>query len=383
MIGRKLDKLFIKLFMRKINRKFVIQSFIFVLCIALFFHKAITKQFKKIVCKPCHSVLVQDFLIEEGVKDPKQRSIELLKASIRKINSIEKLISTQNSIPQIIHYIYFTTSENPRTIPEQDVVSIINNINNLQNQIPGWKSFFWTNNQSIVPDKIKKLRGMVVKNISEFSEHNLYNELTSFIKIGQHDKHYYSSASDILRLIALQKYGGIYMDLDYTIFDSARLVKFLKTNDFIGGAFIERENFYIANNSFVATKPKHKIINTTLSLIKRNLSSPQKPSYVLYPCNKIYSNLSTTGMISFTAAVYLVANTKTDIYFPTRILYTPPFNTNIVSNAVEQIFEGLQYIEKPIGNDRFGVTWMNPEDFEDAPCLKDMQTELRKKFPNL
>lgn len=78
-----------------------------------------------------------------------------------------------------------------------------------------------SNNIDNVDSRIKGLSNLVLMDISKFLTHKLYNVLAKLLKAANEDYNlvpHLTHASDILSLIILQKYGGIYHYCDYEIF---------------------------------------------------------------------------------------------------------------------------------------------------------------------
>ena len=314
----------------------------------------------KILYKDCHAHYSKEVLIQEGVKNLPERTKELLTSSILKMNDINQITEFRNSIPLISHHVYFTTTENYKPISQSDLQNIIKNLDLLEATSSGWQHFFWTNNAEFLPKEISQRENLTIKNISELSNELLFANLQDYIEKAKTEKRFYASASDITRLLAIKNYGGIYLDLDYQLYDTPTLIKFIRAYDFLGGA-IEKQTSPHASNPFIAAKKGHKIIDTAIALVYRNLNDEEKPEYIKYPCNNFDKVLSNT-LIPLTVAIYESADTSADIFFPIRILFNclePQIPTH---KSIKKIYNDISYNELPIGNDPSKNSWVGKDD---------------------
>ena len=333
------------------------------------------KKAKALTCQQCFSKDDYRILEEEGIKDVAQRTKEMISAGIIKYNHLGDNPVYLDSIPYITHHVYFTASGDPKTIKPIDILNIIKTSFELNKINPKWKHYIWTNQPEIMPKEFEMIPNLEIRNIEEFKNHFLYKELSSLIYATNFSKRYFAASSDIARLMIVEKFGGIYMDLDYEIYEYKTLMQLIRSNNFVSGAIVESVNFYEVNSSFFAAKPGHTIISTALSLSYRNLTSTSLPNYINFPCSKFHSGIVTT-MVPLTVGIYKALDIKTDILLPIRFIfniYKPelPY-TAIVSKEIYQ----LKYQEKPIGNDRFSGSWHQKSYMEDEPCLKNFKNEL-------
>lgn len=124
-------------------------------------------------------------------------------------------------IPKTIHYVWLGDKPKPKKIKKC---------------IASWKRF--------CPDY----------KIIEWNEENFDINSNSFIKAA-YDSQKYAFASDVIRLIVLEKYGGIYVDAD---------VEFLKPLDDLldNESFVGFEtNEYINSGQILGSVPKNKILS--------------------------------------------------------------------------------------------------------------------------
>ena len=338
--------------------------------------------YKKLTCPKCvsggdYSIILK----EERIINPKQRTDELIKNSITKFNNLWHNPIYLDSIPYITHHVYFTPTKKPLEIIHSNTISIATKILTLNKINDKWKHIIWTNNFTIIPPIFKNIENLEIRDISEFKDHKLYQDMATFIYATNFKKHFFSTSSDIARLMALEKFGGLYMDLDYEIYDYKTLVQLLRTNDFVTGILASRGEFFEANNALIASKPNHPILKTALNLIDRNLNATDKPAYIKFPCSRFLSILSTAGPVNFTVAIYNSMQPKTDILLPIRMIY----NVDKISPKITLPGElyGVNYLSIPIGDDRFAGSWIIKTDWDECPCLKDFKTEQLKLLQNI
>ncbi len=245
-------------------------------------------------------------------------------------NGLKKLanrkVTETFKIPAISHHIYFTSTKKPKPLNvfyEEKLKSSFRKLN-LSNK--NWTHFIWTNLPEIIPNDIMHIDGVQIKNIKEFNSHPLYNHLYEAVLKGDKLKPYFSEGADLLRFMALQKYGGMYNDMDYEIYNADELIKLLKEFDFVGGRETVKKFSYYAS-AFLASKPNHPIINEIIKTAQRNYSnSSNLPDYIKYPCSehaRIYANAPPLVTMSYFAKNNLEGND--DIILPTWVIMNATF----------------------------------------------------------
>jgi mannosyltransferase OCH1-like enzyme len=287
-------------------------------------------------------------------------------------NSIKQIqkIQSQNynkiySIPLITHHIYFTSNSSPTPIKESVVSNISNSISRLNNYNDKFIHYFWTNNPKIIPVEIAKIPNLIVKNINEFKKDKLYPHLISSIEQGQKHSMYFVQSSDILRIMSLYKYGGIYHDIDYEIYNADILMQYVESFDFIAGiATAIYPDFFYTSNAFIAASPKHDVITESKRIIQRNLDGIEPlPNYIKFPCSIFYGLINSGGPSVITVAIYKKLNSARDILLPAGMLIergivnNPKKLKKTLKNPPIKSFEGEKYISTLIGNDSFSCSW--------------------------
>ena len=341
--------------LKKSHRNFTrigkIFLFVLVFVLAIFY--------EDIFCRKCYNLINDTDLIflQEGISEDKINN--LIISSINKIKNIDQLKNDRNSIPLINHYIYIFPEDKTKWLLEKkDQEIILHNSAKLKEQDANWKFYFWTNKKEAVPIEIQKIENIVIKNYDEFQGHILYQDLLDAVNKKDMNKRFYALASDILRLICLEKYGGMYLDVDYKIYDPQRLMKFIQNYDFLVGIFNQTKPPFI-NTSFMVAKIKHPIIKESISLMHRNFHNDTLLDYVKYPCRDCLLNMI-NGPINTSVATFKYASDN-DVIFPYGIIFDlskKNYNNKYTGNMQ---FNGVYYDPSPLGNDSFGGSWMTKE----------------------
>lgn len=300
-------------------------------CTTLFFTKT---KFKDLyyqtlvelkILKPCYTPeknFIEVFK-QEGF-DYKIKDKEITLTSLSKLQNLP--INDKFSIPNISHHVYFVQSENPKALLEFYIKKMEANFSKLNETSLSWIHYIWTNNPNIFPDHIKNYKNVKVGNIDIFKDHPLYNHLKETINNGNTNRAYFMSASDILRLMLLQRFGGLYQDMDYEIYDAASLFELKGKFDFIAAREFTSPNSYYGN-SIILAKPNHPVINEALARIKNHeIDRNRSPYYIKYPCNfydELYFNSPPLLTLAYFAKNNL--NSNNDIILPSWMLLNVEF----------------------------------------------------------
>lgn len=280
----------------------------------------------------------QEIFLQEGL-DYLSLDKKTVSEGLQKLD-IDLNQSQISKIPTITHHIYFTDSNDK--LNDFYIAKMKTNFLRLNNVSESWQHFIWTNKPEIFPEKFLELKGVQFKNINEFKEHPLFRVLLDTLQKGKKSKAFYSEASDTLRFMAVQQYGGIYQDMDYEIYNPEVLYSLMKNFDFIGGREkTTLESYY--GSAFLAAKKFHPIVNYAVELKYRNLYSLHKPQYIEYPCYSndfIYFNAPPLLTISYFKNNNIAGNN--DIILPAWMIFNTSFariknktcNYNSISKAV-------------------------------------------------
>lgn len=285
----------------------------------------------------CYQALV-DLRILKPCYNPNKNFIEIFRQQgfdYEKIDqeisftSLKKLSETTESdlkIPTISHHIYFAQDLKPKPLLDFYIKKMAENFTKLNNVNQNWQHYIWTNNENIFPEHIRKFKNVMVRDILELKDHALYPYLMEVIKKGDKNKAYFMEASDVLRLMLLQRFGGIYQDMDYEIYNAKALLSLMKKFDFIGAReFPELRSYY--GNSVIISKANHPIINEALDRLKQyNIDKINIPDYIKYPCNlydKLYLNSPPLVTLSYFSKNNIENND--DIILPSWMLLNVNF----------------------------------------------------------
>ena len=221
--------------------------------------------------------------------------------------------SKELKIPAISHHVWLTSVKNPKEINEKDLIHVKNSIKILDEGHLKWRHILWTNDEKLIPKTSESLKeiGVEVKNIAKLKDELLKSDIAKMIK-----KKSFSEASDLVRYMVLQEFGGVYNDTDVEIFKN--IDNLMQQFDFIGAEHKyyyyepEEEGYDTIGSAFVAARKSHPIINTTLKLITRNLHNLDLPKYIKNSCSVHNSIWVTTGPMVLTIAFFRDGNNKED-----------------------------------------------------------------------
>ena len=247
-------------------------------------------------------------------------------------NSLAKILdkdikpADQPKIPMVTHHVYFSSTINPIQLNGFFIEKIKANFNKL-NQLGDWQHILWTNQPDLFPQDIQSIKGVTIKTIAEFKDHILYSYLEDSIRKGNGLRAFFMESSDLLRLMAVQKFGGIYNDMDYEIYNAQALLNLMRKFDFIAGReHTARKSYY--GNAFMAAKPNHPVINEAMArMINYDLNKWSSfPDYTKYPChlyNKFYFKSPPLLTVAYFAKNNLGGNS--DIILPSWMLFNVDF----------------------------------------------------------
>jgi hypothetical protein len=302
--------------------------FVFLIALIVFFapkeafYKAlvyfnITKQ-----CYKSNNIFLEIF--EQEGFDYKKENQAMVEDGLTKLdnNNLEDRLS----IPKISHHIYFTGDKKPKALNAFFVEKMKASFNKLNQVEKGWKHYIWTNKPEIIPSGVAHIPGVEIKSIEEFKGHELYQYLSDSIIKGGDLKPYFSEGSDLLRFMAVEKFGGMYNDMDYEIYNPQGLIRQLHKFDFIGGREITKALGYYGS-AFIAAKPNHPILKEAVRRsLRNNELKGEVPDYIKYPCSefdRIYFNAPPLLTLSYFTSNNIEGNR--DIILPTWMIFNATF----------------------------------------------------------
>lgn len=256
-----------------------------------------------------------DYLVEDK---------KVTDAGIEKLYK-KSILSQKPKIPLISHHVYFTSEKNPKLLNDYFENKLIASFVKLNKVSEEWKHFIWTNNASIFSEKIKNIKGVEIRSTEEFKNEPTYIFLEEALKNGQELTPYFSEGADLTRFLAINKHGGMYNDMDYEIFNPEEMHKFFFQYDFIGARETVKKFSYYAS-AFIASKPKHPILQEILKRELRNYKLEAVPDYIKYPCaevDRVYSNAPPLVTLSYFSKNNIEGNN--DIVLPTWVIMNATF----------------------------------------------------------
>ena len=274
--------------------------------------------------KPCYRADQDQIEIfrQEGI-DYYAEDKKITEDGLKKLADLKT--SNHFKIPLISHHVYLSAQDNAAPLNNFYLEKLKATYHKLNKSNDNWKHFFWTNNPKILPEEIKQIHGVEIKNPEEFAKHTLYKALYEYIQKGENIRAYLAGGSDLLRLMALEEYGGMYNDMDYEIYNPEALLNLFKEFDYVGGRETTKA-FAFYGNAFIASHMNHPVIKGALRLFFRNKSAIFIPDYLKYPCSehaRIYAN----GPLLLTLAYFLRNNLEgnNDIILPTWMIMNATF----------------------------------------------------------
>lgn len=187
-------------------------------------------------------------------------------------------------LPQIRHWLWFTSSEHP-SHPTEDLLKIV--ISQVCENGIEWNNIFWTNSRLAkiyLEDRFSNINPSInVKLIDEFQDHTLYTRLQDLIS-GRR----YVLAGDLFRMMVINKFGGIYTDLG--IYISQELVRDIRRCKYCVLLGVDR--FF--QSSLFASGPNSYLTNLMLKM-------------AAYPYAMPYEIIRTSHQLSGTDEVNILA----------------------------------------------------------------------------
>lgn len=268
---------------------------------------------------------IEEILAQEGfdyfASDQKVTSDSLKKLEDKNIKSADI-----PKIPSITHHVYFSAENSQKELDDFYIEELKLHFNNFNSLSDNWQHNIWTNQANLFPAEVINIKGVKVRSIEELKDHPSYNDVVEVLNKGNNARPYLTEATDFVRLMVVQKFGGIYTDMDYEIYRPEVFFDLMKKFDFIGAReTIRLDSFY--TNSFFAAKPNHPILNEALARRFRNYNSDEAPVYTKYPCN-IYDRILFNGPVLMAIAYFAKNNIdgNNDIILPSWMMMNMDFS---------------------------------------------------------
>lgn len=282
------------------------------------------------VLKYCYSASIDmlEIFQQEGF-DYEKKNKEVVNSSLAKLQDKDIPISTAPKIPTVTHKIYFTSDLSPIALNDfyhEVLKSYYHSLNSINND---WQHNIWTNNLSLFPDEIKNIKNVKIRHVQEFKDHPSYVNLSDLLTKGNLKRPYFAEAADLLRLMAVQKFGGIYSDMDYEVYNPEALFSLIQKFDYFAAREIPNKYSYYGN-AFFAAKPNHPIINDALARSFKyyvvDINDSSAPLYLRYPCNQ-YDKLYFSGPPLMTISYFSKNNIEgnDDVILPPWMIFNLNF----------------------------------------------------------
>lgn len=180
------------------------------------------------------------------------------------------------NIPLITHSIWLTNLKAPVELTDQFIEWFIYSCG-LHLAKHGWKHYLWVQDKDRLPKTVSVLEkaGIEVQEIYKtLSDEKDFYGLKPYLdqEISQSK---FGRAADILRCILLNKYGGIYRDIDFVF--TRPFTGLALAYDFFAG--IEHAYSYPCN-AIMGCRPAHPVLIKMLQIIARNYDKEKAPPYI-------------------------------------------------------------------------------------------------------
>lgn len=282
------------------------------------------------ITKPCYNSYKNmiEIFNQEGF-DYEESNKKVITDSLNKLLDTNILVADAPKIPPITHRVYLVSKQISNNLNDFYIEEMKVNFNKLNDLGEDWQHNIWTNDSDLFPLEIKDIKGVNIRSVDELKDNPLYRFLLEIIDKGQAKGPYLAEAADLVRLIVTEKFGGIYMDMDYEIYNPDALFDLMKKFDFIGGRE-KLSQWSLYGNAFIAAKPGHPILKRALEIEFRNrksgINNTNVPTYIKYPC-KEYDSIYFNGPLLMTIS-YFAENNKngnSDIILPPWMIFNVQF----------------------------------------------------------
>ena len=317
---------------------------------------------------------IEEILAQEGF-DYFSYDKKVTSDSLKKLKDSNIPVSDIPKIPKITHHVYFSAKNSQKKLDDFYIEELKLHFNNFNNLSDNWQHNIWTNQNDLFPVEVTSIKGVKIRSIEELKSHPSYIYVIEALDKGNNLRPYLTEATDFVRLMVIQKFGGIYTDMDYEIYCPKVFFDLMKKFDFIGAReTIRLDSFY--TNSFFAAKPDHPIINDALERRLRNYSGSEAPVYNRYPCN-IYDRILFNGPVLMAISYFAKNNIdgNNDIILPSWMMMNMDFSR----------FKNNQCKLSEITKDSFDETNKNLDKiilkFTINPKLEDWQYTYNTEHP--
>lgn len=369
-------------------KKLLLITLIILLSVTIIKHQKIKKYFTEQryykylvnwhILKPCYTPHpdIEQIFTQEGF-DYLKEDQKITADSLNKLENKTTKVSNTPKIPLITHHIYFSNTNSSKQLDVYFIEKMKTYYSNLNSLNDSWQHFIWTNNPSLFPAEVTNLKGVTIKSTKEFDNTKSYENLLDILHKAEQQKPYLSAATDLVRFLSVQKYGGIYCDMDYEVYDPKYLFELMHEFDFIGAReTIRIDSFYAS--AFFAARPNHPVINDAIEKSYRNFLKSNAPEYIKYPCN-IYDGILFNAPVLMTISYFAKNNIEgnNDIILPSWMALNVDFGRSKNQNCKLSKITKNYFYEKQNNLDQI------IKNFMENPIVEEWQYTINKDNPSI
>jgi hypothetical protein len=215
-------------------------------------------------------------------------------------NSYGARKETNNKIPKTLNYIWVTDTQNPISIPSNQLEIMLRSVeilNKQHNDELKWKVNLWINHSINEYNNLSDL-GISIKNINDFT--NIYTD--NLYNIAIQNKNF-GMASDFLRYAIINEYGGVYSDINFILEKPEALDEAVHRYNFFSGL----------GNGFFASTPHHPIIEGAIKIAQNNFLKPYMHTEELHKDKFTFTMLSSFMPFLLAKIIFSNRNNNNDI----------------------------------------------------------------------
>lgn len=185
--------------------------------------------------------------------------IDVLPSLLDKYKNKQYVLSEHDRVPKILHLIW---PNNPEI--DEFSESAFHTLKHNASILKDWKLNIWMLNPekryiSHKQNQLVEKYGYTIRDIKElFQDPRMLNVVKIFS-----ESHLYAISSDIARIFALQKEGGLYADLDYVFLNSPNIINKIVDSYWV----IDNNDHKIISNYLIGVSYKNKIVDEIASNI--------------------------------------------------------------------------------------------------------------------
>lgn len=223
------------------------------------------------VCKEREPVDFEE-MHEGGLESTIINADYMVKQQYKNLGAIEE---EEAKIPYIVHHIWLTNQTSPREIIFSNIENVIRTKELFEADKGDWEHIVWVNDPELIPNSVEMLEsaGILVKSIFDYTgELKLLGLMENLIEDNR-----FGMASDVLRYSLVERFGGIYSDLNYRF--NRSLYSEVHRYNYFG---LKWRSIYPAPYLF-ASSARHPVNQRVLKIVERNfIHSPKYLSEMVF-----------------------------------------------------------------------------------------------------